>query len=67
MRRPCTARPTERVSMAGAVIIVVLMILVIPTAIFVGGFVWSALVGHFLVTDAEERYAGREELERKLW
>jgi hypothetical protein len=53
--------------MAGGVIIVVLMILVIPVAIFVGGFVWSALVGHFLVTDAEERFAGREELDKRLW
>jgi hypothetical protein len=44
-----------------------LMILVIPVAIFVGGFVWSALVGHFLVTDAEERFAGREELDKRLW
>jgi hypothetical protein len=52
---------------AGGVVIVILMILVIPVAIFVGGFVWSALVGHVLVRDAEERYAGGEELEKKLW
>jgi hypothetical protein len=53
--------------MAGGVIIVVLMVLVIPVAIFVGGFVWSALMGHFLVRDAEERYAGSEELQDRLW
>jgi hypothetical protein len=52
---------------AGGVIIVILMVLAVPVAIFVGGFVWSALVGHVLVADAEERYAGREELEKKLW
>jgi hypothetical protein len=52
---------------AGGVIIVVLMVLVIPVAIFVGGFVWSALIGHFLVRDAEERYAGSEELRERLW
>jgi hypothetical protein len=53
--------------MAGGVIIVVLMVLVIPVAIFVGGFIWSALIGHFLVSDAEARNAGTEELEHRLW
>jgi hypothetical protein len=53
--------------MAGGIIIVVAMILVIPIAIFVGGFVWSALIGHFLVADAEERFAGSEELDQRLW
>jgi hypothetical protein len=54
-------------SVTGGVIIVVLMVLAIPVVVFVGGFVWSALVGHFLVRDGEERYAGREELRERLW
>ncbi len=53
--------------MAGAVIIVVAMILVIPMAIFLGGLVWSAVLGHFLVADGEARYAGSEELDQQLW
>jgi len=51
----------------GGVIIVVVMVLVIPVAIFVGGLVWSALTGHVLVRDAEERFAGSEELQDRLW
>jgi hypothetical protein len=51
----------------GAIVIVVLMVLVIPALIFVGGAIWSALVGTLMVHDAEDRYEGREELDRELW
>jgi hypothetical protein len=53
--------------MVGAVIIVVVMVLVVPALIFVGGAIWSVLVGTTMVHDAEARYEGREELERRLW
>ncbi|MCU1459424.1 MAG: hypothetical protein JWL73_3516 [Actinomycetia bacterium] len=39
----------------GGIIIAVLMVLVLPVAIFVGGAIWSALLGYLLVEDAEER------------
>ncbi len=53
--------------MAGAIVIIVLMVLVAPMAIFAGGLVWSALLGMTLKTDAEVRYEGTEELTKKLW
>jgi hypothetical protein len=53
--------------MAGGIIIVVAMVLAIPIAVFVGGLIWSALMGQVLVEDARERYDGREELEQHLW
>jgi hypothetical protein len=53
--------------MTGAIVIVVLMVLVIPAVIFVGGAIWSALMGALLVSDAEHRYEGSEELEQRLW
>ncbi len=53
--------------MAGAIVIILLMVLVFPMAIFAGGLVWSALMGAALKTDAEVRYEGSEELTKKLW
>jgi hypothetical protein len=53
--------------MAGAIVIIVLMVLVLPVAIFIGGLVWSALMGATLKADAETRYDGSEELVKKLW
>ena len=32
-----------------------LMVLVLPVAVFVGGAVWSALLGSLLVEDADDR------------
>ncbi|MCZ7528213.1 MAG: hypothetical protein M5U14_18685 [Acidimicrobiia bacterium] len=41
--------------MAGAVVIVVIMVLVGPIAVFLGGAVWSALTGWLLAEDADAR------------
>ena len=53
--------------MAGAIVIIVLMVLVLPMAIFAGGLVWSALLGTALKGDAEIRYEGSEEVTKRLW
>ena len=53
--------------MVGVVLIAIAMIVVGPIALFVGGAVWSALVGQLLTQDAEERYAGTEHLSERLW
>ena len=41
--------------MVGVVIIVIVMLVVAPVAIFAGGAIWSALFGQLLVDDAEAR------------
>jgi hypothetical protein len=48
--------------MAGAVAIIVFMLL-IPVAVFVGGAVLSAVMGQSLTRDAEHRHEGSELLE----
>lgn len=45
--------------MPGAVIIVIVMALIGPIAVMLGGAVWSALVGWMLVDDADQRAAGQ--------
>ena len=39
----------------GGVVMVVLMILILPVAVMLGGAIWSALMGWLLVDDAEQR------------
>ena len=43
--------------MAGGIVIAVVMLLVVPVAIMVGGAIWSALMGFLLTDDAELRNA----------
>jgi len=40
---------------AGGIIIAVVMLLIFPIAIMLGGAIWSALLGFLLVEDAEAR------------
>ena len=40
---------------AGGVIIAVVMLLILPIAIMLGGAIWSALLGFLLVEDADAR------------
>jgi hypothetical protein len=40
---------------AGGIVMVVVMLLLFPVAIMLGGAIWSALLGFFLVDDAERR------------
>jgi multidrug resistance efflux pump len=42
----------------GAAIFVVVMVLVIPVAVMLGGAIWTALMGWFLVDDAKVRAEG---------
>jgi hypothetical protein len=42
---------------AGAILIAVVMLLVLPVAVMLGGAIWSALLGWLLVDDAETRAA----------
>jgi hypothetical protein len=42
---------------AGGIIIAVVMLLLLPVAVMLGGAIWSALLGWFLVDDAEPRAA----------
>jgi hypothetical protein len=48
--------------MAGAIIIVVVLLL-IPVVVLMSGGVASAILGHFFVRDAEERFEGSELLQ----
>jgi hypothetical protein len=51
--RGCYARPV----VAGGIIIAVVMLLLLPVAVMLGGAIWSALLGWFLVDDADHRAA----------
>jgi hypothetical protein len=42
---------------AGAVLMVIVMVLVVPIAIMVGGAIWSALFGWISSDDADRRQA----------
>jgi len=44
--------------MPGGILIVIGMVLVAPVAIFLGGAVWSALLGQMLADDAEAAAEG---------
>jgi hypothetical protein len=39
----------------GGIVIAIVLLLVLPVAVMVGGAVWSALLGFLLVDDAERR------------
>jgi hypothetical protein len=41
---------------AGGIVIAVVMLLLLPVAIMLGGAIWSALMGFLLVEDAEARH-----------
>jgi hypothetical protein len=42
---------------AGGILIVVVMLAALPVAVMLGGAIWSALLGWFLVEDAEAKPA----------
>ena len=42
---------------AGGIVIAVVMLLILPIAVMLGGAIWSALLGWLLVDDAERRAA----------
>jgi membrane glycosyltransferase len=44
--------------MAGALLMVVVMVLVVPVAIMFGGAIWSALFGWVSSEDADRRQEG---------
>jgi multidrug resistance efflux pump len=44
--------------MAGALIFVVVMVLVVPVGVMVGGALWSAVFGFFATDDAKRRADG---------
>jgi len=54
-RRPV---PRYRPRMAGAIVFVVVMVLVVPIGVMLGGAVWSAVFGFFAVADANHRAEG---------
>ena len=39
----------------GGIVVAVVLLLVLPVAVMLGGAVWSALLGFLLVDDAERR------------
>ena len=45
----------------GGIVMVVIMLLVLPVAVMLGGAIWSALMGWLLVDDAEQRAAAPEQ------
>ena len=45
--------------MVGVAVIVLVMVVIGPVAVFLGGAVWSALFGWFLAADADQRFEGR--------
>ena len=44
--------------MAGALLMVVVMVVVVPVAIMFGGAIWSALFGWVSSEDADRRHQG---------
>ena len=63
MRELCKHCPIPRARnltpmVAGGIIIAVVMLLLLPVAIMLGGAIWSALMGFLLVEDAEARTPG---------
>lgn len=52
---------TERV--LGAVILVLVIVFVLPSAVLMGGGVAAAILGWFLRDEAEQRHAGSELLD----
>ena len=46
---------------AGGIIMVIVMLLILPVAVMLGGAIWSALMGFLLVEDAETRAGAVQE------
>jgi hypothetical protein len=46
--------------MAGAVVIVVILLIAIPVGVIMSGAVMAAILGYFLRDDAEARHEGSE-------
>jgi hypothetical protein len=42
---------------AGGILIAIVMLLILPIAVMLGGAIWSAVMGFLLVDDAESRTA----------
>lgn len=49
--------------MLGAIILAVIIVFVLPSAVLISGGIASAVLGHFLVEDAEHRHEGSELVE----
>ncbi len=49
--------------MLGAVILVLVIVFVLPSAVLVSGGVAAAVLGYFLKDEAEQRHAGSELLD----
>ncbi len=47
-----------RAMVAGGIIIAVVMLLLLPVAVMLGGAIWSAVLGFLLVEDADARAPG---------
>ena len=54
-RRACTGAGDTVLRMVGAIVLGVVMVLVIPIAVMLGGAIWSALFGYLASEDAAER------------
>jgi len=50
--------PRYRPRMPGAIVFVVVMVLVVPIGVMLGGAAWSAVFGFFAGSDAEQRAVG---------
>lgn len=51
------------IGVLGAIILVVVLVFVLPVSFLMSGGLASALIGHFLKDDAEQRHAGSELIE----
>jgi hypothetical protein len=50
----------QTVAVLGAIIIVAVLVVLIPVAVFMTGAVVGAILGHFLTSDVEAEYDGTE-------
>lgn len=51
----------------GGVAVVIVLVLIGPVALFVGGGIWAAVVGWLAADDAERRYEGSEYVKTRSW
>lgn len=49
--------------MGGTVVMIILLVVVVPVAIFLTGFIASALLGYVLKTDVDAQFEGSELLD----
>jgi hypothetical protein len=52
--------------MAGAIIMVVLLVVVVPVGIIISGGVLAAIIGYFLKSNAEATHEGSELIETNI-